>query len=120
MPQKVRGVVAHKKGEPVSVETIIVPDPGPGEAARAASWPAGCATPTSTTAKAASTTTSRSSSATRRPGEVEAVGQGVANVAPGDRVIINVAGAVDGTLPLLREAASRGTASPLGTTPPRR
>jgi hypothetical protein len=32
MPQKVRGVVAHKKGEKVSVETILVPDPGPGEA----------------------------------------------------------------------------------------
>jgi NADPH:quinone reductase-like Zn-dependent oxidoreductase len=32
MPQQVRGVVAHKKGDPVSVETIVVPDPGPGEA----------------------------------------------------------------------------------------
>src|SRR2546422_7061722 len=32
MPQQVRGVVAHKKGEPVSLETVIVPDPGPGEA----------------------------------------------------------------------------------------
>src|SRR5687768_12348720 len=32
MPQNVRGVVAHKKGEPVTVETIVVPDPGPGEA----------------------------------------------------------------------------------------
>src|SRR6187401_2654631 len=31
MPQQVRGVVAHKKGDPVSVETIVVPDPGPGE-----------------------------------------------------------------------------------------
>jgi len=32
MPQEVRGVVAHKKGDPVSVETIVIPDPGPGEA----------------------------------------------------------------------------------------
>ena len=32
MPQQVRGVVSHKKGEPVSVETIVIPDPGPGEA----------------------------------------------------------------------------------------
>lgn len=32
MAQEVRGVVAHGKGEPVSVETITVPDPGPGEA----------------------------------------------------------------------------------------
>ncbi|MFE7573347.1 S-(hydroxymethyl)mycothiol dehydrogenase [Streptomyces sp. NPDC057521] len=32
MTQEVRGVVARRKGEPVSVETIVVPDPGPGEA----------------------------------------------------------------------------------------
>jgi S-(hydroxymethyl)mycothiol dehydrogenase len=29
---QVRGVVARKKGDPVSIETINVPDPGPGEA----------------------------------------------------------------------------------------
>ena len=29
---KVKGVVARAKGEPVSLETILVPDPGPGEA----------------------------------------------------------------------------------------
>jgi len=32
MSQQVRGVVARGKGEPVSVETVTVPDPGPGEA----------------------------------------------------------------------------------------
>ena len=32
MPQQVRGVVARSKGAPVTVETIVVPDPGPGEA----------------------------------------------------------------------------------------
>src|SRR5437588_2863769 len=32
MAQEVRGVVSHTKGKPVSVETITVPDPGPGEA----------------------------------------------------------------------------------------
>ena len=32
MPHEVRGVVARAKGEPVSIETIVVPDPGPGEA----------------------------------------------------------------------------------------
>ncbi len=32
MSQQVRGVVALGKGEPVSVETVTVPDPGPGEA----------------------------------------------------------------------------------------
>jgi S-(hydroxymethyl)mycothiol dehydrogenase len=32
MPYEVKGVVARSKGAPVSIETIIVPDPGPGEA----------------------------------------------------------------------------------------
>ncbi len=32
MAEHVRGVVAKAKGEPVSLETIVVPDPGPGEA----------------------------------------------------------------------------------------
>ncbi|NJP82880.1 S-(hydroxymethyl)mycothiol dehydrogenase, partial [Streptomyces sp. AA8] len=32
MAQEVRGVIARGKGDPVRVETIFVPDPGPGEA----------------------------------------------------------------------------------------
>jgi S-(hydroxymethyl)mycothiol dehydrogenase len=32
MPQTVKGVVARAKGQPVTIENIIVPDPGPGEA----------------------------------------------------------------------------------------
>ncbi|MGH8985038.1 MAG: S-(hydroxymethyl)mycothiol dehydrogenase [Acidimicrobiia bacterium] len=32
MAQQVRGVIAKGKGEPVVVETVLVPDPGPGEA----------------------------------------------------------------------------------------
>lgn len=32
MAHEVRGVVAHRVGEPVAIETIVVPDPGPGEA----------------------------------------------------------------------------------------
>ncbi|MFI6981695.1 S-(hydroxymethyl)mycothiol dehydrogenase [Embleya sp. NPDC050154] len=32
MSKSVRGVVARGKGAPVSIETIVVPDPGPGEA----------------------------------------------------------------------------------------
>ncbi|HET7489234.1 MAG TPA: S-(hydroxymethyl)mycothiol dehydrogenase [Acidimicrobiales bacterium] len=32
MSERVRGVVAAAKGQPVTVETIVVPDPGPGEA----------------------------------------------------------------------------------------
>ncbi len=31
MPSEVRGVVATAKGAPVTVETVVVPDPGPGE-----------------------------------------------------------------------------------------
>jgi S-(hydroxymethyl)mycothiol dehydrogenase len=32
MPYEVQGVVSRAKGEPVSLETVLVPDPGPGEA----------------------------------------------------------------------------------------
>src|SRR6266487_873462 len=32
MAQRVRGVVSRSKGAPVEVTTIVVPDPGPGEA----------------------------------------------------------------------------------------
>src|SRR6201991_2684868 len=32
MTHEVRGIVARAKGEPVSVTTVLVPDPGPGEA----------------------------------------------------------------------------------------
>ena len=32
MAYEVRGVVSRGKGEPVTVETVVVPDPGPGEA----------------------------------------------------------------------------------------
>ena len=32
MVHEVRGVVALKKNAPVSIETVLVPDPGPGEA----------------------------------------------------------------------------------------
>ena len=32
MPHEVQGVVATAKGAPVTLETVVVPDPGPGEA----------------------------------------------------------------------------------------
>lgn len=95
MPQRVRGVVARKKGEPVSVETIIVPDPGPGEAVVQVQACGVCHTdlhyregginddfPFLLGHEAA--------------GIVEAVGAGVTDVAPGDFVILNWR-AVDGT-----------------------
>ena len=88
MPQEVRGVVAHKKGDPVSVETIVIPDPGPGEAVVAVQACGVCHTdlhyregginddfPFLLGHEAA--------------GIVEAVGDGVTDVAPGDFVILN-------------------------------
>jgi len=86
--QQVRGVVARAKGEPVSVETINVPDPGPGEAVVKIQTCGVCHTdlhyreggindefPFLLGHEAA--------------GIVEAVGEGVVNVAPGDFVVLN-------------------------------
>src|SRR6188472_3901385 len=88
MPQQVRGVVAHKKGDPVSVETIVVPDPGPGEVVVKVRACGVCHTdlhyregginddfPFLLGHEAA--------------GIVEAVGEGVTEVAPGDFVVLN-------------------------------
>lgn len=88
MPQEVRGVIARAKGEPVSVETIIIPDPGPGEAVVAIQACGVCHTdlhyreggindefPFLLGHEAA--------------GLVESVGEGVTEVVPGDYVILN-------------------------------
>ena len=88
MPHEVRGVVAKAKGEPVSVETILVPDPGPGEALVVVQACGVCHTdlhyregginddfPFLLGHEAA--------------GTVEAVGDGVTGVAPGDYVVLN-------------------------------
>ena len=86
--QQVRGVVARAKGAPVTVETINVPDPGPGEAVVAVQTCGVCHTdlhyreggindefPFLLGHEAA--------------GVVSAVGEGVTNVAVGDYVILN-------------------------------
>ncbi|WP_329093847.1 MULTISPECIES: S-(hydroxymethyl)mycothiol dehydrogenase [unclassified Streptosporangium] len=88
MPYTVQGVVARGKGEPVSLETVIVPDPGPGEAVVTVQACGVCHTdlhyreggindefPFLLGHEAA--------------GVVEAVGEGVTEVAPGDFVILN-------------------------------
>ncbi|MGA5700434.1 S-(hydroxymethyl)mycothiol dehydrogenase [Peterkaempfera bronchialis] len=88
MAQQVRGVVARGKGEPVSVETVLVPDPGPGEAVVKVQACGVCHTdlhyreggindefPFLLGHEAA--------------GVVESVGEGVTEVAPGDFVILN-------------------------------
>ncbi len=88
MPQEVRGVIARAKGEPVTVETIVIPDPGPGEAVVAIQACGVCHTdlhyreggindefPFLLGHEAA--------------GVVESVGDDVTDVTPGDFVILN-------------------------------
>src|SRR5450432_1141491 len=88
MTQLVRGVVARTKGAPVTVETILVPHPGPGEAKVKVQACGVCHTdlhyreggindafPFLLGHEAA--------------GIVESVGDGVTEVAPGDYVILN-------------------------------
>src|SRR6516165_9346571 len=88
MTHAVRGVIARAKGEPVEVTTIVVPDPGPGEALVAVQACGVCHTdlhyreggigedfPYLLGHEAA--------------GVVEAVGAGVTGVAPGDFVVLN-------------------------------
>ena len=88
MPHEVRGVIARAKAAPVEVTTIVVPDPGPGEALVRVQACGVCHTdlhyreggindefPFLLGHEAA--------------GVVEAVGPGVTSVAPGDFVILN-------------------------------
>lgn len=67
MIHEVRGVVALSKGAPVTVETVLVPDPGPGEALVAVQACGVCRTDLHYR-KAGSTTSSPSSWVTRPPG----------------------------------------------------
>ena len=88
MASEVRAVVAREKGAPVGVETIVVPDPGPGEAVVRVQSCGVCHTdlhyregginddfPFLLGHEAA--------------GVVESVGEGVDSVAPGDFVVLN-------------------------------
>jgi S-(hydroxymethyl)mycothiol dehydrogenase len=88
MPQQVRGVIAAKKGAPVTIETVLVPDPRPGEALVRVQACGVCHTdlhyregginddfPFLLGHEAA--------------GVVEAVGDGVTDVSPGDFVVLN-------------------------------
>jgi S-(hydroxymethyl)mycothiol dehydrogenase len=88
MSQQVRGIIARSKGAPVTMETIVIPDPGPGEAVVAIQACGVCHTdlhyregginddfPFLLGHEAA--------------GVVESVGEGVTDVAPGDYVILN-------------------------------
>src|SRR5690242_20451351 len=88
MTHQVRGVIARAKGAPVEVTTIVVPDPGPGEAVVRVQACGVCHTdlhyregginddfPFLLGHEAA--------------GIVESVGEGVTDVAPGDFVVLN-------------------------------
>jgi S-(hydroxymethyl)mycothiol dehydrogenase len=88
MAHEARGVIARGRGEPVTIETIVVPDPGPGEALVAVQACGVCHTdlhyregginddfPFLLGHEAA--------------GIVEAVGDGVTDVAAGDFVVLN-------------------------------
>ncbi|MFI5492876.1 S-(hydroxymethyl)mycothiol dehydrogenase [Actinoplanes sp. NPDC051859] len=88
MSQRVKGVIARAKGAPVEVTTIVVPDPGPGEAVVKVQACGVCHTdlhyreggindefPFLLGHEAA--------------GIVESVGTGVTDVAPGDFVVLN-------------------------------
>ena len=88
MPQEVRGVIAKAKGEPVSVETIIIPDPGPGEAVVAIQACGVCHTDLHYR-QGAINDEFPFLLGHEAAGLVESVGDGVTEVAPGDFVILN-------------------------------
>ncbi len=88
MAQEVRGVVAHAKGEPVSIETIVVPDPGPGEAVVAVQACGVCHTDLHYR-EGAINDDFPFLLGHEAAGRVESVGAGVTGVQPGDFVILN-------------------------------
>ena len=88
MVQSVRGVIARSKGAPVEMETILVPDPGPGEALVAIQACGVCHTDLHYR-EGAINDDFPFLLGHEAAGIVEAVGPGVDEVAPGDFVIIN-------------------------------
>ena len=88
MPHSVRAVVARAKGEPVTVEMIQVPDPGPGEVLVAVQACGVCHTDLHYR-EGAINDEFPFLLGHEASGIVEEVGEGVTNVAPGDFVILN-------------------------------
>lgn len=88
MPQTVKGVVARAKGEPVSVENVVIPDPGPGEAVVRILTCGVCHTDLHYR-EGGINDEFPFLLGHEATGEVESVGDGVTEVAPGDRVILN-------------------------------
>src|ERR1700693_302285 len=88
MPHQVRGVVALEKGAPVRLETVIVPDPGPGEALVAVRACGVCHTDLHYR-EGAINDAFPFLLGHEAAGVVEAVGDDVVGVAPGDFVVLN-------------------------------
>jgi S-(hydroxymethyl)mycothiol dehydrogenase len=88
MTHEVRGVVSLAKGEPVRVETILVPDPGPGEALVQVQACGVCHTDLHYR-EGGINDDFPFLLGHEASGVVEAVGAGVTDVAPGDFVILN-------------------------------
>ena len=87
MTNQVKGVIASAKGKAVSVETIVVPDPGPGEALIRVQACGVCHTDLHYR-EGAITDEFPFLLGHEAAGTVEKVGDGVTNVEPGDFVII--------------------------------
>ncbi|MEU9238656.1 S-(hydroxymethyl)mycothiol dehydrogenase [Streptomyces sp. NPDC048385] len=88
MAQEVRGVIAPGRDEPVRVETIVVPDPGPGEAVVQVQACGVCHTDLHYK-QGGITDEFPFLLGHEAAGVVESVGEGVTDVAPGDFVILN-------------------------------
>ena len=88
MSHEVRGVVARSKGAPVELVTVIVPDPGPGEALVAVQACGVCHTDLHYR-EGAINDEFPFLLGHESAGVVEQVGEGVTEVAPGDYVILN-------------------------------
>src|SRR2546423_13590179 len=88
MTSHVRGVIARGKGEPVEVTTVLVPDPGPGEALVAVQA-CGVCHPDLHYREGGIGDDFPYLLGHEAAGVVEAVGDGVTSVAPGDFVILN-------------------------------
>ncbi|MGW0994766.1 S-(hydroxymethyl)mycothiol dehydrogenase [Streptomyces sp. NPDC002523] len=88
MAQQVQGVVAHGKGEPVRVDTIVIPDPGPGEAVVKIQACGVCHTDLHYR-QGGITDEFPFLLGHEAAGVVESVGEGVTEVTPGDFVILN-------------------------------
>ena len=88
MAEKVRGVIARAKGAPVEVTTVVVPDPGPGEAVVRVQTCGVCHTDLHYR-EGGITDDFPFLLGHEAAGVVERVGDGVTDVAPGDFVVLN-------------------------------